>query len=48
MISFHNTLENFGEISNLRVNKEKTKVMVCGGEASPNFVATVRELGYDD
>ena len=21
--------------------------MVCGGEASPNFVATVRELGYD-
>ena len=47
MISFHNILENFGEISNLRVNKEKTKVMVCGGEASPNFVATVRELGYD-
>ena len=42
----HKIFEDFGNLSNLRINASKTKVILIG-ETSPDFINCISKLGYE-
>ena len=46
LVELDSILKNFGELSGLKINSSKTKVITFGGDPSQEFFDCVNQLGY--